>query len=380
MERVRAALLGCGSISQRGILPHLALPDARQVIELVAVCDVVEARARQTAERFGVPHWHTAVEDVLARPDVDAVLIATPIPFHFANALAAVEAGKHVHLQKTMTTSVAEADALIEAARRHNVKLGASPGQMLSPGARRLRAAIHEGLLGLPYWAFATTAFTGHEDEGFRADQPVDPTWYYKPGGGPAFDMAVYSLHTLTGLLGPARQVTAMSGIGLKERTWPGGGTKVEMDDNTLLLLDFGGCFAVVGAQFSQTPKVLGWGFIGLYGSSGTAEITGLAGSTAYPAQIEFSNVTAASGFGEGTYTETLADSLPASLAGPHGEMDEAHIWADIRHLADCILNDTQPLAGADQARHVIEIIEKGYEAARTGQTQPLRTSFTLEE
>jgi predicted dehydrogenase len=378
MEPVRAALIGCGSISQRGILPHLALSDAREVMELVAVCDVVGERARETAERFGVPRWYRDANEAAADAAVEAVLIATPIPFHFSNAMAAVEAGKHVYLQKTMTTTVAEADELLQAARRRNVKVVASPGQMLGPVCQRLRQAIGEGIIGLPYWALASTAFTGHEHEPFRAGVPVDPTWYYKPGGGPVFDMAVYTLHLLTGLLGPAKRVTAMSGIGLKERAWPGGGARVEMDDNTLLLLDFDGCYAAVGAQFSPTSRVLGWGFTGIYGSGGTLEITGLAGGTAYPGRIEVAAAKASAGFREGTYTEAVSDSVPAWIAGPHAAMEEAHVWADIRHLADCIRQDREPAAGGEHARHVIEIIERGYRAARTGRTQNLRTTFRL--
>ena len=71
-ERLRAALIGCGSVSQRGVLPHLDQEDAREVIELVAVCDVVEERARETAGRFQVPEWYTRLED-LAPADGRAV-------------------------------------------------------------------------------------------------------------------------------------------------------------------------------------------------------------------------------------------------------------------------------------------------------------------
>ncbi len=380
MGPVKAALIGCGSISQRGILPHLMLPDAREVIELTAVCDVVAERAQATAERFGVPRWFASMEETLAGAEMDAVLIATPIPFHYANAMAAVEAGKHIYLQKTMTTTVAEANALLKAARRKKLKVVASPGQMLGPACRRLRQAIQQGAIGRPYWALASTAFMGHEYESFRSENPVDPTWYYKPGGGPVFDMGVYTLHTLTGLLGPARRVTAMSGIGLPERVWPGGGTTVEMDDNTVLLLDFDGCFAAVGAQFCKTPKTLGWGFTAVYGSTGTLEVTGFAPGTGYPATIEFGGAVAAAGFGGGDYTEQAADAAPPAASGAHAAMEEAHVWADIHHLAECIQQGRAPLASGEHARHVIEIIEQGYKAARTGRTQSLRTTFALPE
>jgi predicted dehydrogenase len=377
MTSLKLGLIGCGSIAQRGILPHLALPDAQEIARVTAVCDVVAERARETAGRFGIPAWYGSLRQLLDEVDIDAVLIATPIPTHFEYALTAVKAGKHVYIQKTMTTTTSEADILIAAARETGVRLVAAPGQTLTPVLQRLRQALQEELIGRPYWAFASTAFTGHEFESFRTENPVDPGWYYRLGGGPIYDMAVYSLHTLTGLLGPAWQVTAMSGIRLPQRSWFGGGVTVEMDDNTVLLLDFDGCYAVVGGHFCRTGRVIGWGFTGIYGSTGTVEITALDGGTAFPGQFELAN-------GRQTSPEEvpqwLADPIAVNhrfLGEAHAAMPEAHIWAEIRHLVNCVANNQEPMAGGEHARHVIEIIEKGYEAAQSGRTQTLKTSFS---
>jgi predicted dehydrogenase len=340
------------------------------------VCDVVEEQARLTAEKFGVPSWFRTIEELLTQAKIEAVLIATPIPAHYQNAMAAIEAGKHVYLQKTMTTTVEEATTVIDSASERGLKLVVSPGQMLSPAYQQLRNAIQQQIIGVPYWAIASTSYVGHEHEPFRAETPIDPTWYYKPGGGPVYDMAVYTLHGLTGLLGPASQVTAMSAIGLPVRRWPGGGTTVEMDDNTLLLLNFDGCFGVVGGHFCQTGKVIGWGFMGIYGSSGSIEITGLAAGTGYPELAEFVNARATADFDSGTYTAANLEGLPPLVGDRHAEMEEAHVWADIHHFAVCIMNDLEPMATGQQARHVIEIIEKGYIAAKTGQTQNLQTTI----
>lgn len=377
-RRVKVALVGCGSVSQRGLLPHLVQEDAQEAMALVAVCDVVEERARETAERFEVPEWYTHLEDLLTQADVDAVLIATPIPFHYENAMAAVRAGKHVHLQKTMTTTVAEADSLLEAARQKGVKLVASPGQMLSSGYQHIKKLIKEEAIGKVYWAFASTSWIGHEYEPFRAESPVDPTWYYKPGGGPVYDMSVYTLHTLTGILGPVQRVTAMSGIGVPIRHWNGREIKVEMDDNTLLLLDFGdSCFAMVGGHFCQKGRVIGWGFMGIYGSTGTIEITKLVPGTAYPAQVEVNPQDLAEYLG---FPDDANGAAAAPyITGTHTQLEEAHLWADIRHLVDCILDDKEPVPSGEHARHVIEIIEKGYVAAHTGQVQELSTTFQVD-
>src|SRR5919202_6320 len=90
-NELKAGLVGCGSVSQRGILPHLSLPDARQSVRLVAVADAVEERARESAQRFDVPVHFTSLEEMLATADLDLVLIATPIPDHFQNAMAEID-------------------------------------------------------------------------------------------------------------------------------------------------------------------------------------------------------------------------------------------------------------------------------------------------
>lgn len=378
-ERVDLAVIGCGSIAQRGLLPHLTLPDATDQFRVVAVCDVDADRAARVAGRFDVPASYGTVEALLEEGKADALLIATPAAAHYDIAMAAIEAGKHIHVQKPLTLSVEEAERLLAAAAERNVRIVASPVQMLSPGAQRLKRVVEEGAIGRVYWAFASTAFVGHEYEPFRDENPVDPSWYYKPGGGPVYDMATYTLHTLTGILGPARRVTAMSAIGRPTRSWQGRTITVEMDDNTLLLLDFGdGCFAAVGGHFAQMGAVVGWGFMGIYGSSGALEVTALHPGTAYPAHVAVNPAALAADLD--LAGEPNLEGAPDLIAGEHREMEEAHLWADVCYLRECIRRGEDRLQTAAHARHVIEIIEKGYQAARTGAAQPLDTSFYREE
>jgi predicted dehydrogenase len=124
---VRAGLVGCGSVAQRGILPHLMLPDARERVQLLAVVDVVEERARRTAERFHVPAYFSLTAAMLAGANIDLVIVASPIPYHFEIAREAIEAGKHVYVQKAMTNSLAEAGCLVGCARSGRCEVGSSP-------------------------------------------------------------------------------------------------------------------------------------------------------------------------------------------------------------------------------------------------------------
>src|SRR5690606_6294034 len=122
---LRAGLVGCGSVAQRGVLPHLSLADARQRVQITAVADSMAERAAQTAQKWAIPAWYAGLDAMLADETLDMVLVTTPIQQHFAHALAAIEAGKHVYVQKAMTTTVAEADALLAARDRMGVRLAA---------------------------------------------------------------------------------------------------------------------------------------------------------------------------------------------------------------------------------------------------------------
>src|SRR5262249_20064954 len=113
-RKIRVALAGLGSVSQRGILPHLAQADAREKMDLGACCDVVAARAEDTARVFGWREWYADYDEMLRKADVEAVLIATFIPYYYSQAVVALNAGKHVYVQKTMTTTLAEATEVVE--------------------------------------------------------------------------------------------------------------------------------------------------------------------------------------------------------------------------------------------------------------------------
>jgi predicted dehydrogenase len=334
--------------------------------------DPVPGRAKATAQKFGAKLWFEDYDAMLAS-EIDAVVIASPIGVHYEQAIRAIHAGKHLHLNKTMTTTVDEANEVIAAAREAGVKVVASPGRAHRPFARRIKEIVASGEIGRVYWAETGTAGGGHEYESFRAGDDVlsnvNPAWYYqRPGGGPMYDMAVYALHAITGILGPVKRVTGMSGIGLQERTFKDERIPVEMDDNTHLLLDFGDnvfCLLYGSNSYSGPARSFASSFIS--GSAGSI-LSSRAGIEVWGRQIE-----------GGHRAETPGSDMPF-VFGPHLELPERHVYSDIMHMVDCVLNDREPAVSAEHARHVIEIIELGYRAAETGQTQNMTTTFALQE
>ncbi len=366
---VRLGIVGAGSISIRGLLPHLSMEDVADRVRITAICDPVYERAVAAAERFGVPHAYQEYGDLLASGHVDAVSIASPIGFHYEQGKLAVEHGVHVHFNKSMTTTVAEADDLIAAAQSRGVKLVSCPGEMLRPRHRRIKELIDEGALGRLTWAVTGSAFgTYHEDEssvrgGNDPLSNINPAWYFRrPGGGPLYDMTVYGLHATTGILGPARRVTAFSGVRIHERPFRGEMLPTDMDDNTLMVIDWGDSFFgfVYGVAAGGLP---GAGRPLIFGDKGVINGGLLNGQV-----IDYPGRELDERYG-------INGSLP-HVVGAHREMEEAHVYEDVMQLVDWLLFDKPTLSSAEHARHVIEIFDAAYRSAASGMAQDLRTTF----
>lgn len=368
---LRAGLVGCGSLSQRGVLPHLSQPDARARVQLVAVTDAVEERARQTAERYGVPAFFTSIEEMLAGAELDLVLVITPITHHYANALAAVNAGKHVYVQKAMTVTLGEADALLAARDRMGVKLAAAPGYELCTTTAHMRDLIMGGALGRVAVAYTYTMGFGHEHEPIRAGSgalaEIDPSWYYRAGAGPLPDVTVYSLQLITSLLGPVQRVTALANMLLPQRTWRGRTIDLDTADNTVVLMEFAsGALGVAVGSDSRGSLSAPWGGLELYGTSSTLQVREVDNASGYPLVFEVQG---------GQVFQHRLDAQPY-LSGAHLTIEEPHVYVDIMDLVDAIAEDRPPRASGEQARHVVEIIECAQRAARTGQTQQLSSTY----
>ena len=374
---LKAGLVGCGSLSQRGILPHLNVSDAKEKVRLAAVVDTVAERARLIAEKYDVPAHFTDLESMLAGTDVDLVLVASPITAHFEQGMAAIKAGKHVYIQKAMATTLAEADELLATRDRTGIKLAAAPGYELFPTTGQMRQLVQDGVLGPVYLAYTYTLGFGHEHEGIRAGQgamvEIDPGWYYRAGAGPLPDVTVYSLQLATSVLGPVRRVTAMANTRLGERTWRGRTIPLETPDNNVVLMEFasGPLGTAVGADCRSSARTE-WGSLSLYGREGVLEVTYVEQKSGYPLRFEVQSRAVSSSPRE--YTSELSDQ--PYLQGDHLKVGEPHVYADIMDLVDAIRDDRPPRATGEQARHVVEIIERARLAASTGQAQELTSTF----
>jgi predicted dehydrogenase len=178
--------------------------------------------------------------------------------------------------------------------------------------------------------------------------------WFYKPGGGAIFDLAVYNIATLTGWLGPVKRVSGMMGTAIPEREIHGRSIPVEVEDNAQILLDFGDSrFAVVTSGF--TIQQYRGPSIELYGTAGTIQ---LLGDDWDPAGFE----------------------MWRNSAGHWQCFNETHPnwpWADgLRHLVECVHAGVEPDLRPDHAFHVLEIMLRAKEASRDGKSRAVTSTF----
>lgn len=177
-----------------------------------------------------------------------------------------------------------------------------------------------------------------------------------------------------SGIIGPAKAVTALSGVRIPNRSFHGRSIPTEADDNTLMLLDFGqNLFAVVyGTAAGGIRHPLD--FSGTYfGTKGT--IAGLKLNGEY-IQYDGRDIAASApdggsrpGFGGNEWI------LP-NIQGSHRNIPEQHVFSDIMELIDVIQKKRATVVSPEHARHVIEIIEAAYLSAQSGERQVLKTVF----
>jgi predicted dehydrogenase len=140
---VRLALVGCGRIAQVAHLPALEKADG---VQLVAVTDPSEDVARAVARRYDLPAAHTDQAPLFADESVEAVLVAAPDRFHYPITTEAMEAGKHVLVEKPLASTVAEAEALAELVKRTGLVLQVGAMKRHDQGLQYAKQFVDERL------------------------------------------------------------------------------------------------------------------------------------------------------------------------------------------------------------------------------------------
>jgi predicted dehydrogenase len=223
-----------------------------------------------------------------------------------------------------------------------------APFTLLSPTFQTIARRIKRGEIGKVGSARGRYGWSG----------PWWNDWFFRPGAGPLMDLACYNITSLTGWLGPAQRVMAMSGVAIPEREVNGRTMRTEVDDNVHVLLDFGdACLAVVTSGFViqqyRCPA------LELYGTQGTIQMLG-------------------------DDWDPDGYEMWQNAAGcwqVFKETDPDWPWTDgLRHLVECVRMGTKPLVTPEHAYHVLETMLLAQSSAREGQSKTVHSRFTPPE
>ncbi len=339
---LRLGIIGCGNVLD-AYMPVCEKLQARGLAEVVLACGRPAQRER-ALQAWGIPRFTTEAREVLEAPDVDAVLVLTSMKKHGALARAALLAGKHVLVEKPLATSLDEARELLQLASKGPGLLVCAPFTLLSPTFQTIARRLRQGDIGRPCLARARYGWAG----------PEWSEWFYKADGGCLFDLGVYCLTSLTGLLGPARRVTAMTGVAIPERPVNGRPVRVEAEDNAQVLLDFGqSLFAVVTTGFTiqqyRSPA------LEVYGTEGVIQMLG---DDWDPDGYELWQ----NSVGAWQVFKETAPEWP---------------WTDgLNHLVECVGQACRPLVTPEHAFHVLEIMLKAKQSSQEGRALALESTF----
>lgn len=349
-KKLRIALIGCGSVSNRYI-PHL---QTSPLIEIVSLCDIKYDRALAQNKQYNVnaatyPH----IDKMLAGVPFDMMVTTTDMQEHEHLNKQALMAGKHVWSEKPLANSYVAGKALLDLAKSKNLRIWGAPAVVNSPQFAFMSKTIQEGKLGRVSSAHGQYGHTG-------------PSWsafFYEKGGGSMPDLGVYNMATLTGLLGPAKSIMAMTSIVNPERTVDDKGKiKVEAEDNAHILMEHD--------KNVISHVMCGFNYFDPHGHEAK-------GQTLHSIQIygDYGNMRLIGYDWEpnGVYLDT-SWTEPAKL---YQESAEGYQWQEgATKIAESLVKHIEPRIAAEHALHVLEIIEAARKSSETGKKIILQSSF----
>jgi len=346
---VNIGVIGCGVIGKR----HLASASTYERIRIAAVADLDEALAREQAAEFGAAAAYGSAEALIADANVEAVVLAMPTGVRTPLAIKALEAGRHVLLEKPAAMNVGEVDRMIEA-KGGRVAACASSRFRFSPYAEPVRKAIASGRLG----AIREVRIVHHRPCGKPNPNPV--AWRLRKaanGGGYLVNWGVYDLDYLLGVTDWALEPETVLA-----QTWPiaghlqhhvAEGSDAETHVSALIRCRSGATISMTRAEYAATSQEDGWQIIGERGAIRQPVGSG----ESYAVFLDTAEASS------GTRTETLWEG--------EATWEPAHA-GPVRDLADAVLDGREPATPLEKARVIQSICDAVYASAESGRCAPL--------
>ncbi len=334
------AIIGCGNISD---IYLKNLTTLFKGVKVYAVCDLNAEKAHIAQKKYDIEKILTT-EEIFADKNVQLILNLTTPPYHYSICKQALQANKHVYVEKPLALKYSQGKELVALAKQKGLYLGCAPDTFLGAGIQTCKKLIAENKIGKPIGGVAFMMCRGHESW-----HPA-PEFYYKDGGGPLFDMGPYYLTALVTLLGKIDSVIAFSKKSFNERiitSEPYYGKKidVEVDTHTVALLKFSN-----GAIINMTMS-----FDVLKHTLPNVEIYGTNGSLKVPDPNNFGGSVQLATLDNKSFTEQPLISEYSKNCRGLGLVDT------IKAIEENRLN----CASGELALHVLEVMESIYISAR---------------
>ena len=353
----KCGVVGCGSIGPThgaaiGQIPHEA--------ELVAVADSVSERAQNMAKKFNVNRIYSDFSEMIADADIDIVSICTPSGMHADMAIRAMEAGKHVVIEKPMEVTLEACDRMIAAEARTGKKLTVISQHRFDAATLLVKEAIDSGKLGKIVLADAYVKWWRTQDYYDSGDWRG--TWKLD-GGGSLMNQGVHTVDVLQYLVGGVRKLWA--------QTRTGSHTDIEVEDIAVAACDF--TCGAIGSITASTAAFKGFPVrIDIYGTEGSAVIEGdrlktmtLKNGQTFSTEEAAAHAVAVAQGGTASVKDEAAERNVAATQG--STWGDSH-RAQFQNFIDAIRSNGKPLIDGRAARKPVEIGLAVYQSQRTGQ------------
>lgn len=200
MKKYGVGIVGCGNISD---IYFTNITKMFSNLELIGCCDLMEDKAQAQADKYDTQVL--SVEEIMNHKDIDIILNITIPKAHKLVCEQALNAGKHVYVEKPLSLTTEDGKFLVELAKEKGLLIGGAPDTFLGGGIQTCIKLIEDGWIGDIIGCNAFMLCHGHES------WHPDPEFYYEVGGGPMYDMGPYYLTALAKLVGPIETVAGMT-------------------------------------------------------------------------------------------------------------------------------------------------------------------------
>ncbi len=331
------AIVGCGRISKR----HSELLAENQIKGacLTAVCDKVLTKAEVISNKYGVPAY-SCYHEMMQSEKIDVVVILTESGLHAAHTIDLAKYGAHIVVEKPMALTLEDADAMIEACDKNNIKLFVIKQNRFNLPVVQLRTALELGRFGK--LIMGTVRVRWCRPQAYYDQDEWRGTWAYD--GGVLTNQASHHIDLLEWMMGDVESVFAKSKQALAD---------IEAEDTAVVMLKFkNGALGIIEATTAIRPKDLE-GSISILGETGSVEIGGFAVNEMKT--WNFSEMT--------SEDESVIENYSVNPPNVYGFGHQAYY----EHVVDCLQNKTPQLVDGLRGRKSLELINAIYESIETG-------------